>query len=82
MARKRRFSSKIVVASATAIILFTIAIFYLEWMNVQNMTDVQVPSELIISWYSFWTVELVSLATIKVAKVKNKYEASEEDTVV
>ena len=69
-----RFSSKLVIASATAIIFYTIAMFCLAFTNIQNGMDVWPPVELTVSWYAFWTVELVSLTTIKVTKVKNKYE--------
>ena len=68
------FSTKLVIASVTAILLFTVAIFYLEFANVENMTNVQIPTELIVSWFAFWTVELVALSSITKSKIKNKYE--------
>lgn len=68
------FSNKIVIASVCAIVLFTACIFFLELLNIVSMTNVQIPTELIVSWYAFWTVEIVMLASIKKSKIKNKYE--------
>lgn len=75
--KKLRFSSKLVIASVTAIISYTAVMFWLAFTNIQNGMDVWPPVELTISWYTFWTVELVSLATIKVTKVRNKYESED-----
>lgn len=70
-----RFSSKVVIASVVAVVLYTLGIFLLEWANIRHLTNVQVPNELTISWYAFWTVELVSLASIEKSKIKNKYHS-------
>lgn len=77
-----RFSSKLVIASATAIIFYTMVMFLLAFTNIQNGMDVWPPVELTVSWYAFWTVELVSLTTIKVTKVKNKYESDESENPI
>lgn len=77
--RGLRFSSKVVIASVAAVVLYTVAIFCLEWANVENLTNVQVPNELTVSWYAFWTVEIVMLASIKKSKIKNKYEYERGD---
>lgn len=77
-----RFSSKLVIASATAIISYTLIMFWLAFTNIQNGMDVWPPVELTVSWYAFWTVELVSLATIKVTKVRNKYESDDQSNPV
>ena len=77
-----RFSSKLVIASATAIISYTLLMFWLAFTNIQNGMDVWPPVELTISWYAFWTVELVSLTTIKVTKVRNKYEDEESENPI
>ena len=74
-----RFASKVVVASVTAVVLFTLGMFAIVIYNIDHMTNVQVPTELVVSWYAFWTVELVSLASIRKEKVKNKYEREEGD---
>jgi len=72
--RKDSFSNKIVAAAIVAIVAFTVAVFALAFYNVSHMTNVAIPTELIVAWYAFWTVELVSLASIKKDKIKNKYE--------
>lgn len=69
----KHFSNKIVIASVAAIVLFTGAIFFIELMNIVEHTSVQPPTELIVSWFAFWTVEIVMLASIKKSKIKNKY---------
>lgn len=74
--RKGRFSSmkmttsnKVLIAAILAIILFTIACLY-----IQCQTSIEVSSTLITLWFSFWTVEVVSLAGIKVSKVFKEYK--------
>ena len=74
-----RFSSKIVVASVSAVLFYTIFIFFLELLNVKYGTNIQIPSELTAAWYAFWTVELVCLASIRKTKIKNKYEYDDPD---
>lgn len=80
--RKRprfRFSSKIVVASVSAVIFYTCFIFFLELLNVKYGTNIQVPVDLTAAWYAFWTVELVCLASIRKTKIRNKYEYDDVD---
>ena len=67
----RRFSSSklktsniILMTAIIAVVLFSIACLYIQYT-----TSVEVSSTLITLWYSFWTVEIVSLAGIKVSKV-------------
>lgn len=73
-----RFSSKIVIASVAAVVAYTVAIFCLEWANMEHLTNIQVPSDLTVSWYAFWTVEIVMLASIRKTKIKNKYERDDD----
>ena len=74
-----RFSSKIVIASVSAVLFYTIFIFFLELLNIKNGTNIQVPVDLTAAWYTFWTVELVCLASIRKTKIKNKYEYDDPD---
>ena len=74
-----RFSSKIVVASVGAVLFYTIFIFFLELLNIKYGTNIQVPVDLTAAWYTFWTVELVCLASIRKTKIKNKYEYDDPD---
>ena len=74
-----RFSSKIVIASVSAVLFYTLFIFFLELLNVKYGTNIQVPVDLTAAWYTFWTVELVCLASIRKTKIKNKYEYDDPD---
>lgn len=73
--RRIRTSTKVVTAAIIAIILFWLSEIYL-------LTVVQTgfPDKFIESWFFFWSVELVSLAGIKITKVrKSPYEETLED---
>ena len=72
--RKVQFSTKMVVASTTAVVAYTLVMIWLVLVNVANSTDVWPPTELTALWFAFWTVELVMLASIKKDKIRNKYE--------
>lgn len=61
---KMSTSNKVLISAILAIVLFTIACLY-----VQYTTSIEVSSTLITLWFSFWTVEIVSLAGIKISKV-------------
>lgn len=50
----------------TMIILYTAADFALQYF-----AGIEVSPTLTTAWFSFWGVELVALAAIKVSKVKN-----------
>lgn len=67
MARMKT-SNKILFVAIIAILFFTVACMYIQYS-----TSIEVSSTLITLWYSFWTVEVVSLAGIKVSKVVKNY---------
>ena len=74
-------SNKVLIAAIMAVILFTIACLYIQYR-----TGIEVSSTLITLWFSFWTVEIVSLAGIKVSKVFKNYQSlsdvySDEDCI-
>jgi uncharacterized protein VirK/YbjX len=58
-----------------AIVLYTVAAFILQFC-----TQVEISSTLTTCYFSFWTVEIVSLAGIKTMKVKGKKEEIREVT--
>lgn len=70
---KMSTSNKVLFSSIMAILIFTIAC-----LCIQCATSMEVSSTLITLWFSFWTVELVSLAGIKVSKVFKNYESSSD----
>lgn len=70
-------SNKILTVAIMAILLFTIACLYIQYA-----TSIEVSSTLITFWYSFWTVEIVSLAGIRVSKVfKNHHSKDKQSNV-
>ena len=67
---KIKTSNKVLIASILSVVLFTIACLYIQYT-----TLIEISSTLITLWYSFWTVEIVSLAGIKVSKVFKNYKS-------
>jgi len=65
-----RFSTKMVISAVIAIVGYTAALFAVE----VNNPAAQIPDALTVAWFAFWTVEIVSLASIRRSKIKNKYE--------
>lgn len=65
---KVKTSNKVLLVAIIAVILFSVACLYIQYT-----TSTEVSSTLITLWFSFWTVEIVSLAGIKVSKVKKSY---------
>lgn len=66
-------SNKILFIAVIAIIWFTITSMYIQYK-----TGIEISSTLTTLWFSFWTVEIVSLAGIKVSKVFKDYENKNE----
>ena len=63
---KKKVSNIMLVLICTMIILYTAADFALQYF-----AGIEVSPTLTTAWFSFWGVELVALAAIKVSKVKN-----------
>lgn len=61
---KMKTSNKILIIAVIAVISFTIASMYIQYK-----TGIEISSTLTTLWFSFWTVEIVTLAGIKVSKV-------------
>lgn len=73
--KKIHTSTKVVTAAIIAIVLFWLSEIYLL-LNSDN----GFPDKFIESWFFFWSVELVSLAGIKITKVrKAPYEGDIPD---
>lgn len=71
---KMKTSNKVLIASILAVILFTVACMYIQYA-----TSIEISSTLTTLWYGFWTVEIVSLAGIKVSKVVKNYKSPSEE---
>lgn len=76
---KMQFSSKIVIASVLAVVIYTLSMIWLVLVNIANGSNIWPPPELTALWFTFWTVELVMLASIKKDKIKNKYERNDDE---
>ena len=64
--KKRKVSNLMLFIIVVAIVGYAVADFILQY----NM-GLEISSTLTISWFSFWTAEIVALTGIKVTKVKN-----------
>ena len=60
-------STKFVIAAVIAILLFTVASFIVLFASGQNISD-----GLTVAYFSFWTAEIVALASIKNTKTRKK----------
>lgn len=70
IARKanKHFANRIVISAIVAVMLYTALTFFVLYK-----TSSPVPDALTYSYFSFWAVEMVSLAGIKRAKTKIDY---------
>lgn len=66
---KRKVSNIMLVVICVMIICYAIANFVLQYF-----TQIEVSPTLTTAWFSFWGVELVSLAAIKTSKIKHGYD--------
>lgn len=60
-------STKFVIAAVIAITLFTVASFIVLFAAGQNISD-----GLTVAYFSFWTAEIVALASIKNTKTRKR----------
>lgn len=70
--KRRKVSNIMLVIIVVAIIAYTVASFWIQYK-----TGVAIDSTLSTLYYAFWTVELISLTTIK--NSKTKYGGSNND---
>lgn len=66
---KIKVSNRVLIASISAVVLFTIVCLFIQCKTGHEINDT-----LITLWYSFWTVEILALAGIKVSKVRKKHD--------
>lgn len=60
-----------------AVLGYTIAAFVLQFF-----TQVEISPTLTTCYFTFWTVEIVSLAGIKASKLKNKKDTKDDEEEV
>lgn len=63
--KKMTFSKKIIPVIIFAIMAYTIASFALQFYN-----GAEISPTLTTAYFGFWTIEIISLATIKSTKVR------------
>lgn len=66
-------STKIVIAAVICVVLYTVAAFVLQFRG-----EMEISSTLTTCWFTFWSVEIASLAGIKITKTKCHYDESED----
>lgn len=74
---KKKVSNIMLVVICAMIFLYTAASFILQYF-----TSVEISSTLTTAWFAFWSVELISLAGIRVSKVvKGEYEYDDSEHI-
>ena len=71
--KKLTTTKKILIAAIIAINLFTIACLFIQYT-----TQTDVSSTLIEYWFGFWTIEIFSMAGIKITKVRTGVKEEDE----
>lgn len=71
---KKNYVQKIIPFIILAIMLYTTTSFVLQFVT-GNPPD----ETLTKMYFLFWTIEIVNLMTIKVSKVRNKYEHQDDE---
>lgn len=72
--KKTKTSTVMLILICIMIILYAGASFVLQYF-----TSVEISPTLTTAWFSFWGVELVSLAAIKTSKIKHGKDNKEEE---
>ena len=72
--KKTKTSTVMLILICIMIILYAGASFVLQYF-----TSIEISPTLTTAWFSFWGVELVSLAAIKTSKIKHGKDNKEEE---
>ena len=68
---KKKVSNIMLVLICIMIVVYTVADFVLQYF-----AQIEVSPTLTTAWFSFWGVELISLAAIKTTKVKHNQDSN------
>lgn len=68
---KKKVSNIMLVLICIMIVVYTVADFLLQYF-----AQIEVSPTLTTAWFSFWGVELISLAAIKTTKVKHNQNSN------
>lgn len=66
-------STKFVISAVVAVVIYTVASFIVLFQTGQN-----IDASLTVAYFSFWTAEIIALASIKNNKSKKKKKKPEE----
>ena len=75
--KRRKVSNIMLAVVVTAIVLYTIASFILQFY-----TSVEISSTLTTCFYAFWSSELIALTTLKTSKIIKGVDSKEENDTV
>lgn len=67
--KKAQFADYIVFLSIFAVTAFTVAAFILQFRGMMEIS-----TTLTTAWFTFWTVEIIALASIRNVKIKKEYD--------
>ena len=77
---KMRFGTKMVILSLGGMISYTLLLYSIVILNITMGTDMAMPEDWNGYIFAFLTVEIVSLACLRLPeKVKSKYEKDDDD---
>ena len=74
---KKKVSNIMLVLICIMIITYTAATFVLQYL-----TQIEISPTLTTAWFSFWGIELVSLAAIKTSKIKHGQDLENVEPVI
>ena len=73
---KKKVSNIMLVLICIMIITYTAATFVLQYL-----TQIEISPTLTTAWFSFWGIELVSLAAIKTSKIRHGQDVTNTELV-
>lgn len=73
--KKKSYAQKLLPWIIVAIVLYTVAAFVLQFV-----TQVEISSTLTTAYFTFWTVEILAIASIKNVKEKRKSKQVDEES--
>lgn len=73
--KKKSYAQRLLPWIVVAIVSYTVAAFVLQFV-----TQVEISSTLTTAYFTFWTVEILAIASIKNVKEKRKSKQVEEES--
>lgn len=73
--KKKSYAQRLLPWIIVAIVSYTVAAFVLQFV-----TQVEISSTLTTAYFTFWTVEILAIASIKNVKEKRKSKQADEES--